>query len=324
MRFTVAGAIASEEPETEEGAASLLVPGASDIADMAAGTSGISGLLAGGGAVVDAFRRDLLGRTVPGIDDATGGRLRLFVESTLEDSRERIARQRGEPPVPTEEGEEFTGPDSMTLRSNEKPAVLAVIEENIRENGTPESITLIIKKLNSDRFRPITYTIFKKSVFTDELYDEGTELIPTVLGLSASPRYFGAILTAGFRIADVLTFTDTNIEAGRVYAYKVRCEFDGDTDTATEEIEEAEAMVEALFGTDPEGLGGGITSTGIGSNVFAYGGRGVMSEAIAASLGVSSEGARRSTDSSSGASGIGGSTGREGVDLGGSGGGFGF
>lgn len=332
FRYTPAGAVAVEAARragaeagvfgdgVSRGDISLLTPGATDIAAEASGISGIAGLLVGSGSVLDSFARDLEARVSEGagidtiVDDSTGGRLRLTVERVLTDPRVFRAQERGRPPIPPEEGEIFNGSEAMRLQSSEKPAVLAIIEEDIQPNGTPGQVTLIIKKLNSDRFRAIEYTIFKKSVFIDSGYDGGTVLPGTTeLGTRLSPRYTEAAIEAGFSLPDIITWTDPDIEAGRVYAYKVKVVYDGDVEAEAESREEAEAMVEAIFGSDPSAPGGATPVSG--ETIFGYGSRGSMTESILASIGI--DGSTGDRD------GVGSSTGREGTGLSGLGGGGG-
>lgn len=335
MRYTPAGAAAIEAVRTSaegtgifdgglsRGDMSLLTPGATDIAADASDTSGIAGLLAGSGSIYDSFRSEMEARITAGsaldsaIDERRSGLLQLTVDRVLTDPREFRARERGSPPVAPEEGEMYVGPESMRLQAAEKPAILAIIEEDIQSNGVAGQVTLIIKKLTSERFRAIEYTIFKKNIFTDSSYDGGATLPGTSgLATSLSPRYTEAAIEAGFSLPNILTYTDPDIEAGRVYAYKVKVVYDGDIDAREEEREETEAMVTAIFGSDPTGpggLGGSIPPTV--QRIFGTGG---VTESILSAIG-STEG------STGGGSTGGGSTGGEGAGLSGfSGGGGGF
>lgn len=326
FRFTPAGAAAIEAVRASaasssagiftggdsRGDVSLIAPGATDIVDDAAGTSGIAGVLAGSGSRFDRFRSEIVSKISAGsaldsaISERTAGKLQLTVERILTDPREFRAKERGTPPIPPEEGEEYHGPESMRLMAHEKPSILAVIEEDIRENGTPNHVTLLIKKLTSERYRAIEYTIFKKSIFIDSSYDGGTVLPGTSeFGTSLSPRYTEAVAEAGFRLPDVISYTDSDIDAGRVYAYKVKVVYDGDTDKAAEEKEEAETMVTAIFGSDPSSTGGaGGFIPSLGTDILGIRG-GTIADSVMSAIGAPAPSTGGSTTSTGGSGGSG-------------------
>lgn len=179
-----------------------------------------------------------------------------------EDPRASRARERGQPAVAPETQEEAGGPSGTSLTPAEKPVILAIIEEEIGRNGLPARVTLIMKRLLSTRFKPVKYTLFKKSIFTDEVYSVATEVFPeNLLDYKVSPRYNAAVRNAGFKPADVFTFTDENIDSGRVYAYKLKLRFVNDPETQAQLDEFGDISHTAQI----IGLGLGAAGGGTGS-----------------------------------------------------------
>lgn len=160
-------------------------------------------------------------------------------------SRVNRATARGEPSVAPETEEEFGGPDGLNLTAAEKPQIVAIIEEDISPNGYPRQVTLIVKKLLSIKYKPIAYRLYKKSVFTDTEYSKISDVLPeSLVATRPSARYHTAIRNAGFKLTDVFTYTDTDIDPGRVYAYKLRLRFSPDP----EAIEAIETIGQTIAG----------------------------------------------------------------------------
>jgi hypothetical protein len=122
----------------------------------------------------------------------------------------------------------FVGPKELELSEAEKPKILAVFEEDKDKNGSPESLNLIIRKLQSDdenaQLRVIAYDIYRKSVFEQERFERISVVEPTFLSFPS--QYVDSLRDMGLDPDHTFLWKDKTIKPGKVYAYKVMTRYD--------------------------------------------------------------------------------------------------
>lgn len=122
--------------------------------------------------------------------------------------------------VSTTSGDEkFVG---EKLKQNEKPRVLSVIEENIKD-GYPKSNALIIRRLVTDRGYATKYTIYRKDMFKEFLFKKLTVLESDKLFVP--DVYKDYIVELQEKESDVFVIKDLLVRNDTVYIYKVEVDW---------------------------------------------------------------------------------------------------
>lgn len=118
-------------------------------------------------------------------------------------------------PVNLEIAEQTTG---LQLTKNEKPRILAIINEDLRD-GYPNKNIVILKKLTSTRARVIKYSIFRKHVFKDRQFKKVLELQTDQLSIPEKYRHF--VEESGLNEKVVFMYVDADVKPNNTYVYKV-------------------------------------------------------------------------------------------------------
>lgn len=118
-------------------------------------------------------------------------------------------------PVNLEIAEQTSG---LQLTKNEKPRILAIINEDVRE-GYPNKNIVILKKLISNRARVIKYSILRKHVFKDRQFKKVLELQTDDLSIPEKYRHF--LKETGIDEKSVFMYIDTDVKPNNTYVYKI-------------------------------------------------------------------------------------------------------
>lgn len=118
-------------------------------------------------------------------------------------------------PVNLEIAEQTSG---LQLTKNEKPRILAIINEDVRL-GYPNKNIVILKKLVSNRARVVKYTILRKNVFKDRQFKKVLELQTNQLLIPEKYRHF--LEESNLDEKSVFMYIDTDVKPNNTYVYKV-------------------------------------------------------------------------------------------------------
>lgn len=115
--------------------------------------------------------------------------------------------------------EKFSG---KRLTENEKPKLLAVVEEGIKD-GYPKSNAILFRKLKTNRGYATKYTIFRKDLFREFLFKKLAVLDPSTL--IVPNQYKDLVVELEEQESDVFVIRDLLIRKDAVYAYKIEVEW---------------------------------------------------------------------------------------------------
>jgi hypothetical protein len=118
-------------------------------------------------------------------------------------------------PINVEIAEKTTG---LELTKFEKPRVLAIVNDDIR-NGTPNQNLVLFKKLTSNRARITKYTILRKEVFKDREFKKALELQSDQLSVLDKHKHF--VAATGHDPKDVFIYIDKEVKPNNTYVYKI-------------------------------------------------------------------------------------------------------
>lgn len=112
----------------------------------------------------------------------------------------------------------------ILLEGFDKPAVLGILENDIISNGFPRESTLFMRRVNTDKFKEIKYTIFRKAIFYETAYFQIATIDGNKIVVDEKYKKF-AENNFNTELKQMFTFTDTNLRINQVYAYKLKAEY---------------------------------------------------------------------------------------------------
>lgn len=137
------------------------------------------------------------------------------------------------------------GPKLNDLKPEEIPKILSIQFYDTDSNGFFDSCVIEFKRLYAESegkvlFRELSYEIYRKSIFEDEDYEK----IGTILSENFSEHTPSFVnLDSDFETlsnedvqkkSDTLRFTDKDIKSGKVYAYKIKAIYDGESNLVSD------------------------------------------------------------------------------------------
>lgn len=157
-----------------------------------------------------------------------GVQLRVASEELPDDlEAQTVSQQKDNTPrdfdIPALIGEKSSG--IHTLPDKEKPAILAILSQDISKIGYPKSTTIFVRRLLRRSFEELSYEIYRKDLFNSNEF----ELIDTIdaTEISINNHYSDFIKKTFPQLGRfrVMAYTDNSIETDKAYLYKIRLNF---------------------------------------------------------------------------------------------------
>lgn len=119
--------------------------------------------------------------------------------------------------------EKFVG--ISTLAVSDRPFIAGILENGILENGIPKESVLFIRRINTQKYKEVKYTILRRaSFYEDEFFPIG-ELSGTNISLDSRYIQIADEFFPEHNRNSLITFTDTNLLPHQSYVYRVKIEF---------------------------------------------------------------------------------------------------
>lgn len=133
----------------------------------------------------------------------------------------------------------------LRLKEEEKPKIVAMLGENINSSGFPTQNTIIIKKINSNKYLIKKLDILRKNIFDETSYTTIASLTGGQLILHGRLYKF-VKKKLKLEPKQLISYVDTSITSNKVYAYKISVEYDLLSDRQIEENNRFENFVESF------------------------------------------------------------------------------
>ncbi len=117
------------------------------------------------------------------------------------------------------------------LKDKEKPSIAGIFAQDI-QNGLPNQAVLIVKKMNSARFKAQKYNILRKNILAEKTF---TKIIQVTENAHVDPKLGDLLDSLNLDASLAFSHVDKALKSNAIYAYKVEVEFVPDpTFTGTE------------------------------------------------------------------------------------------